>query len=60
MPRAYCITAEAIAAERGRVGDDDDAFDFGRVIQLEEVELPALGANDVRLKILVASATAGL
>ena len=56
MPRAYCITAEAIAAERGRVGDDDDAFDFGRVIQLEDVELPGLGANDVRLKILVASA----
>ena len=56
MPQSYCITAEDIAAERARVNDDFDAFDFARVIQLDSVELPALGVKDVKLRILAASA----
>lgn len=39
MPRAFSISAEAIAAERKRVGDDLERFDVGRVIQLDELEL---------------------
>ena len=33
MPKAFSITADAIAAERKRVGDDLEAFDISRVIQ---------------------------
>ncbi|TMA36428.1 MAG: zinc-binding dehydrogenase [Deltaproteobacteria bacterium] len=56
MPRAYCITAEAIAAERKRVNDDLTKFDIASVIRLDEVALRALGSNDVRLRILAVSA----
>jgi NADPH:quinone reductase-like Zn-dependent oxidoreductase len=56
MPQAYAITADAIAAERKRVGDDLDKVDVSRVIQLDEVKLPELGPKDVHLKILAASA----
>ncbi len=56
MPRAYSITADAIAAERRRVGDDLSKFDIVNVIRLEETSLPALGPNDVRLRILAVSA----
>ena len=31
MPRAYSITAEAIAEERQRVGDDLTKFDISRL-----------------------------
>jgi crotonyl-CoA carboxylase/reductase len=55
MPRAYAITAPAIAAERKRVNDDLDKFDASRVIGLDEVELRPLGPRDVRLRILAAS-----
>ncbi|MHA7840118.1 MAG: zinc-binding dehydrogenase [bacterium] len=56
MPRAYAITAEAIAAEHDRVGDDFDRIDIARIIHLDDLELPALGPRDVRLRILAVSA----
>ena len=55
MPRAYAITAEAIAAERRRVDNDLSKFDASRVIQLDEVTLRPAGPRDVRLRILAAS-----
>src|SRR5262245_18450762 len=55
MPRAFSISAEAIAAERARVGGDLGRFDVGRVIRLDEVQLRPLGARDVHLRILAAS-----
>ena len=54
--RAYAISAEAIAEERLRVGEDLSKFDVSRVIRLDELELPSLGPNDVRLRILAVSA----
>ncbi len=56
MPRAYCISADAIAAERARVGNDPSKFQVARVIRLDELELPPLGPADVRLRILAVSA----
>ncbi len=55
MPRAYAITAQAIAAERQRVKDDLEQFDASRVIELEAVEPRPLGVGDVRLRILAVS-----
>jgi crotonyl-CoA carboxylase/reductase len=55
MPKAYAITAEAIAAERKRVDDDLTKFDASRVIALDQVELRPLGPRDVRLRILAVS-----
>ncbi|MEE9606717.1 MAG: zinc-binding dehydrogenase [Myxococcota bacterium] len=56
MPRAFSISAEAIAVETQRVGGELEKFDVSRVIQLDEVVLRALGPRDVRLRILAASA----
>jgi len=56
MPRAYAITSEAIARESARVGGDLEKFDVSRVIQLDEVELPEMGPDDVHLRILTVSA----
>ncbi len=56
MPRAYSISAEAISAERERVGDDLSAFDVSRVVKLDDLELREMGPNDVHLKILAVSA----
>lgn len=56
MPKAYSITADAIAAERARVGDDLDSFDVSRVIQLDELTLREVGPRDVHLRILAVSA----
>jgi NADPH:quinone reductase-like Zn-dependent oxidoreductase len=53
---AYCITTEAIAQERARVGGDLEKMDVSRVIRLDTLELPELGGRDVRLRILAASA----
>jgi NADPH:quinone reductase-like Zn-dependent oxidoreductase len=53
--RAFAITADAIAAERARVGDDLAAFDFARVVREEALELPRLGPDDVRVRVLAAS-----
>jgi NADPH:quinone reductase-like Zn-dependent oxidoreductase len=55
MPRAYAITAEAIADERRRVNDDLRQFDASRVIKLDEVALRPMGPHDVHLRILAAS-----
>jgi crotonyl-CoA carboxylase/reductase len=55
MPAAYAITAEAIQAERKRVNDDLSQFDAANVIKLDELELPALGAHDVRLNVIAVS-----
>jgi len=55
MPQSYAITAEAIQAERQRVNDDLDKFDAANVIRLDELELPAVGPSDVRLRILAVS-----
>jgi crotonyl-CoA carboxylase/reductase len=56
MPRAFSISSESIAKERERVGGDLDAFDIGRVIQLDEAVLREMGADDVHLRILAVSA----
>lgn len=56
MPRAYAITADAIAAEHERVAGDFDQIDIARIIQLDELELPAVGPRDVKLRILAVSA----
>jgi NADPH:quinone reductase-like Zn-dependent oxidoreductase len=55
MPRAYAITADAIAAERQRVDNDLTKFDASRVIALDEYKLRPLGPHDVHLKILAVS-----
>lgn len=54
--RSYCITAEAVAAERERVGGDLDQVDVSRVIQLDKLDLPELGPTDVHLRVLAVSA----
>lgn len=56
MPRAYAITADAIARERARVDDDLDRVDIASVIALDTLELPAPGPRDVKLRILAVSA----
>jgi crotonyl-CoA carboxylase/reductase len=56
MPRAYSISADAIAAERKRVGDDLSQFDISRVIRLDDLALRPMGPRDVRLRILAVSA----
>ncbi len=56
MSRAYSLSVERIASERERVRDDLDAFEIARVILLDELELPALGLTDLRLRILAVSA----
>src|SRR5438067_674552 len=54
--RAFCITAESVARERERVGGDTRAMDVSRVIELDKLELPDVGPNDVHMRILAASA----
>jgi NADPH:quinone reductase-like Zn-dependent oxidoreductase len=56
MPRAYSISAEAIAEESKRVGGDLAKFDVSRVIRLDELEPRPAGPRDVRLRILAVSA----
>lgn len=55
MLRAYSIAAEAIAAERERVGNDLSRFDATRVIRLDERELSDLGPHDVHVRTLAFS-----
>ena len=55
MPRAFSISADAIAAERERVGNDLSRVDVSRVIALDELELREMGPRDVHLRILAAS-----
>jgi len=54
--RAYAITSEAVARERERVGGDPENMDISKVIELDKLELPDLGPNDVHLRILAVSA----
>lgn len=56
MPRAYSIAAEAIAAERQRVGDDLDKVNIANVVALDDVTLRPMGPRDVHLRILAVSA----
>jgi crotonyl-CoA carboxylase/reductase len=56
MPRAYAITAEAIAAEHDRTSGDLDLVDVASVIALDELELATVGSRDVKLRILAISA----
>jgi len=56
MPRAYTITAEAIAAERGRVNNDLSKFDVSRVLKMDTLELRPMDPRDVHLRILAVSA----
>jgi len=56
MPRAYSITAEAIAEERKRVNNDLSQFDIARVIRLDDLTLRPMGRRDVQLRILAVSA----
>jgi NADPH:quinone reductase-like Zn-dependent oxidoreductase len=55
MPRAFAITAEAIAAETKRVGGDLEKFDVANVVKLDQLELREMGPNDVHLRILAVS-----
>jgi NADPH:quinone reductase-like Zn-dependent oxidoreductase len=54
--RAFSITAEAVAAERERVGGVVADVDVSKVITLDELELPDVGPTDVHLRILAFSA----
>jgi crotonyl-CoA carboxylase/reductase len=54
--RAYCITTEAVARERERVGGDPKDMDVSRVIELDKHELREVGPRDVHMRILAASA----
>jgi NADPH:quinone reductase-like Zn-dependent oxidoreductase len=56
MPRAYSISADAIAVERQRVNEDLSQVDVSRIIALDDLELRELGASDVHLRILAVSA----
>lgn len=56
MARAYAITADAVAAEKERTGGNYDEVDLAAIVKLDELELPATGPRDVRLKILAVSA----
>src|SRR5208282_4919817 len=56
MPRAYTITADAIAAERGRVNGDLSKFDVSAVLKMDTLELRPMDRCDVHLKILAVSA----
>jgi crotonyl-CoA carboxylase/reductase len=56
MPKAFSISADAIAEESQRVGGDFDQFDVSRVIRLDDLTLRDLGPGDVRLRILAVSA----
>jgi NADPH:quinone reductase-like Zn-dependent oxidoreductase len=53
--RAYVITAEAVAREAQHAGGDYEKVDVSRIIQLVDVELPAMGPHGVTLKILAVS-----
>ncbi len=54
--RAFSITADAVAAERDRVGGMVADIDVSNVITLDELELAAVGATDVHMRILAFSA----
>src|SRR5438477_12206914 len=47
--RAFCITAEAVARERERVGGDPKDMDVSRVVELDKLELRVVGSRDVHM-----------
>lgn len=53
--RAYCITVESVAAEAKRAGGDWDTIDVSKTLQLDDLELRAVGPRDVRMKVLAVS-----
>ncbi len=55
MARAYAITADAVAAEKERTGGNYDEVNLSDILKLDELEIPATGPRDVRLKILAVS-----
>ncbi len=55
MARAYAITADAVAAEKERTGGNYDEVNLSDILKLDELEVPATGPRDVRLKILAVS-----
>src|SRR3954451_8569624 len=54
--RAYSISAEAIAAERDRVGGNPSDMDVANVVKLDDLELRDVGPTDVHVRIVAASA----
>jgi NADPH:quinone reductase-like Zn-dependent oxidoreductase len=54
--RAFCITADAVARERERVGGDPKNMDVSKVVELDKLELRDVGPRDVHMRILAASA----
>jgi NADPH:quinone reductase-like Zn-dependent oxidoreductase len=56
MPRAFSISVDAIAAEHERANGDLSRVDVSRVIELDDLELRAMGLSDVHLRILAVSA----
>ena len=55
MARAYAITADAVAAEKERTGGNYEEVNLSDILKLDELEVPATGPRDVRLKILAVS-----
>jgi NADPH:quinone reductase-like Zn-dependent oxidoreductase len=55
MARAYAITADAVAAEKERTGGNYEEVNLSDILKLDELEIPATGPRDVRLKILAVS-----
>ena len=53
---AYSIAAEDIRAERARVAKEGGEFQLANVLRLDRLELPELGPNDVRMRVLAVSA----
>jgi NADPH:quinone reductase-like Zn-dependent oxidoreductase len=56
MPRAYTITADAIASERRAVNHDLSKFNVAHVLKLDTLELRPMEGRDVHLRILAVSA----
>ena len=54
--RAYSISADAIAAERERVGGNPSDMDVSNVVKLDPLELRDVGPTDVHVRIVAASA----
>jgi NADPH:quinone reductase-like Zn-dependent oxidoreductase len=56
MTKAYAITADAIAQETARSGNDLTRFDISKVVTLDELELEELSPTKVYMRILAVSA----
>ncbi|RMF13912.1 MAG: hypothetical protein D6761_10340 [Candidatus Dadabacteria bacterium] len=56
MPKAYCVTADAIERERERTKDNPSDYRISNILQLDELELRPVGPTDVRFRVLAVSA----